>query len=139
MTVRATWDRRGFLKTLGTSAMATLVLSEIPVGKGARAGGAGQPCAYGAGLYGSGLYTGFLPAGTPTILADKGGADLQLEWSGAPAGTLYEVWRGDQPFAPGDPGSTLLATVSGTSYVDPGALAASTDFYYYVRAVSACE
>ena len=130
----ATWHRRSFLKTLGASGLATLVLAEVPF-----AGAGGQPCTYGVGLYGSGIYSGALSASLPAILADRSSNDLVLTWAGAPGGTTYEVWRSTQPFAPGDPGSSMIATVSGTSFVDTGALGNGSDFYYVVRGILSCE
>ena len=132
------WPRRRFLKAMGVSTAVTLVLAEGPF---VQAGGAsaGSPCAYGSGLYGAGVYSGSASSVSPSLLLGRSSDDLLLSWSGVGVGTTYEVWRSDQPFVPGDPGSTLIATVTGTSYVDPGALASSSDLYYVTRGVPTCE
>ena len=62
---------------------------------------------------------------------DADGDDVVLAW--APIGTSYDVWRSTDPyFAPGDPGSELLASTTETSFVDADAACHSCDDRYYV-------
>ena len=124
--------RRRFVTLLGGGIAALLVLQRVPIS------GAAQPCTYGSGIYGAGLYSGHLDVTAPLIEAGRSVSDVRLTWSAGPGGVSYEIWRSDRPFAPGEPTSTLVGTTAGTSFDDVGAVAAAEDLYYVVRGVSTC-
>jgi hypothetical protein len=82
------------------------------------------------------------PGFVGTLRVNKSGTDALLSWSpvttdiyGKPATVAsYEVFRGTTPnFVPG-PGNKI-GQPTGTSFTDPGALAAGTTYHWLVRAV----
>lgn len=128
------WTRRRFVKNLGSGALVALAVQQ-----GILPARAAQPCAYGSGAYGNGLYSGTYSAALPAIRVDRSTDDVILSWDAGPSGVTYEVWRSDQPFTPGDPGSTLVGVAASDTLVDPGALTDPSDLYYVVRGVASCE
>lgn len=75
---------------------------------------------------------------------DLSGDDVILRWVHRYEYSSYEIWRSADPyFAPGDPGSTRIASNvqppavgDGASYTDTGAVQDGVKYYYRVRGVS---
>lgn len=83
------------------------------------------------------------PPAPTTISISRSGTDLTISWSDvAEAANGYEVWQSgaNYPyFVPGDPGSTLLGTVTTTSFIvtsGSGVGDLNNNYSYLIRAVS---
>ena len=73
------------------------------------------------------------PTGTPTVTLTIGSNELGLEWTAVPDAVQYHVFR-TEGHAGCDFGKTLIATVTGTSYLDTE-VANGRDYSYVVQAV----
>lgn len=82
------------------------------------------------------------PTGTASLLADKSGADLVLQWSAVPSSTAYDVVRGDLDLLLDNAGDFSLATTDcvadddpATSVVVTGTPAPGAGYWILVRPV----
>lgn len=73
----------------------------------------------------------------PTLaLSRESGTDVRLTWQAVAGVSRYRVWRASKPDFSDE---VLVATVSGTTFLDSGAASSPTSWHYLVRAVNSCE
>ncbi len=70
-----------------------------------------------------------------TVSASRSGSDVALGWAPQAGAAEYHVWRST---APNMSGAVRVGVTGSTSFVDAGAAAAGSSYYYQVRSRNAC-